>query len=225
MLRVGLFLYDHLARLRTLPGSHGIDLRGSPMGAPLQDRLTKGFVYSDCWVEDSRLVVLNAIDAAARGATVRTRTAVAGAQRDGDAWTATLRNAVTGCDDTVRAKIVVNAAGPWVSQTLGQILGMNAKAAVRLIKGSHIVTKKLYEGDQAYILQNPDKRVIFAIPYERDFTLIGTTDVPYEGRPGPMTISREETTYLCESLNRFFKRAITPDDVVWSYSGVRPTLR
>lgn len=222
MLRLGLFLYDHLARLRTLPGSKGVNLRESPMGAPLQDRLTKGFVYSDCWVEDSRLVVLNAIDAAAHGATVRSRTAVTSARRDGDAWAATLHDVATGGDETVRAKIVVNAAGPWVSETLGRTLGINSKAAVRLIKGSHIVTRKLYEGDQAYILQNPDKRIIFAIPYERDFTLIGTTDVPYDGEPGPVTISADETTYLCESLNRFFKTPIAPDDVVWTYSGVRP---
>ncbi len=222
VLRLGLFLYDHLARLRTLPGSKSVDLRRSPEGAPLQDRLTKGFLYSDCWVEDSRLVVLNAIDAAERGATVRTRTAVVSARRDGDAWTATLQEAATGRKETVRAKVVVNAAGPWVSETLGQTLGINSKAAVRLIKGSHIVTRKLYEGDQAYILQNPDKRIIFAIPYERDFTLIGTTDVPFEGDPGPVTISDNETTYLCESLNRFFKTQITPKDVVWTYSGVRP---
>jgi glycerol-3-phosphate dehydrogenase len=222
MLRVGLFLYDHLARLRTLPRSKGVDLMGSPLGAPLDERLTKGFVYSDCWVEDSRLVVLNAIDACARGAVVRTRTAVVSARRDGNAWTATLRDTMTGRQESVRAKIVVNAAGPWVSQTLGQTLGINSKAAVRLIKGSHIVTKKLYEGDQAYILQNPDKRIIFAIPYERDFTLIGTTDVPFDGAPGPVMISGEETRYLCESLNRFFKKPISAADVVWSYSGVRP---
>ena len=220
MLRVGLFLYDHLARLRSLPGSKSVRLRTSPMGEPLQDRLVKGFTYSDCWVEDSRLVVLNAMDAQARGAEIRTRTAVESARRQGDAWQATLRG--HGGPETVRAKIVINAAGPWVSETLGGTLGVNADASVRLIKGSHIVTKKLYEGDQAYILQNPDKRIIFAIPYERDFTLIGTTDVPHKEAPGPVRISPEETSYLCESINRFFKRQIGPDDVVWSYSGVRP---
>ena len=186
----------------------------------MQERLTKGFVYSDCWVEDARLVVLNAMDARERGATVRTRTAVESARRQGDAWVATLRGPAG--REQVRAKIVVNAAGPWVSETLGGTLGVNAKAAVRLIKGSHIVTRKLYEGDQAYILQNPDKRIVFAIPYERDFTLIGTTDVPYEAAPGPVRISPEETSYLCESINRFFAKPIGPDDVVWSYSGVRP---
>ncbi|MFK5598320.1 glycerol-3-phosphate dehydrogenase [Methylobacterium sp. HMF5984] len=222
MLRAGLFLYDHLARLRTLPGSKTVRLRTSPMGAPLQDRLTKGFVYSDCWVEDSRLVVLNAMDARARGAEIRTRTGVEAARRVDGTWTATLRDAVTGRTEAVRAKAVMNAAGPWVSETLGGTLGVSSRAAVRLIKGSHIVVAKLYEGDQAYILQQPDKRIIFAIPYERDFTLIGTTDVPYADEPGPVRISRDETRYLCDCINRSFAKAIGPKDVVWSYSGVRP---
>ncbi|WP_244965546.1 glycerol-3-phosphate dehydrogenase [Methylobacterium soli] len=222
MLRVGLFLYDHLARLRTLPGSEMVRLRTSPVGAPLQPRLTQGFLYSDCWVEDSRLVVLNAMDAQARGAEIRTRTGVESARRDAEGWTATLREGPSGRSEIVRAKAVVNAAGPWVSETLGGTLGINSRAAVRLIKGSHIVVRKLYEGDQAYILQQPDKRIIFAIPYERDFTLIGTTDVPYEAEPGPVAISPEETRYLCDCINRSFARAIGPEDVVWSYSGVRP---
>jgi glycerol-3-phosphate dehydrogenase len=222
LLRLGLFLYDHLARLRTLPGSESVDLRRSPYGAPLQDRLTKGFVYSDCWVEDSRLVVLNAMDARARGAEVLTRTGVVSARREGDLWIAQLRDEGSGTERTVRAKAVVNAAGPWVSQTLGGTLGINSRAAVRLIKGSHIVVRKLFEGDQSYILQQPDKRIIFAIPYERDFTLIGTTDVPYDGEPGPVSISQDETDYLCSCINRSFAKTIGPADVVWSYSGVRP---
>ena len=222
VLRIGLFLYDHLARLRTLPGSERVNLRASPVGRPLKKRLTKGFLYSDCWVEDSRLVVLNAMDARARGADIRTRTTVMGARREDGAWLATLRDEASGQARTVRAKIVVNAAGPWVSETLGHTLGQNSKAAVRLIKGSHIVTNKLYEGDQAYILQNADKRIIFAIPYERDYTLIGTTDVPYTNEPGPVRISDEETIYLCDSINHFFEMPITTADVVWSYSGVRP---
>ncbi len=224
LLRMGLFLYDHLARLKTLPRSSAVRLRSSPYGAPLQDRITAGFLYSDCWVEDSRLVVLNAMDARDRGADIRTRTLVEAARREGDAWIATLRSENGSRDgaETVRAKAIVNAGGPWVSATLTQTLGHNSKAAVRLIKGSHIVTKRLYEGDQAYILQNPDKRIIFAIPYERDFTLIGTTDIPYDEAPGPVRISEEETDYLCESINRFFKTPISHADVVWSYSGVRP---
>jgi len=222
LLRLGLFLYDHLARLRTLPGSESVNLRRAPVGQPLQDRLTKGFVYSDCWVEDSRLVVLNAMDARAHGAEVLTRTGVVSARREGDLWVATLRDERSGAERTVRAKAVVNAAGPWVSKTLGGTLGINSRAAVRLIKGSHIVVRKLFEGDQAYILQQPDKRIVFAIPYERDFTLIGTTDVPYDGEPGPVSISPEETDYLCSCINRSFKTAIGPADVVWTYSGVRP---
>ena len=221
LLRMGLFLYDHLARLKTLPRSAAVALSRSPYGVPLRPDITAGFLYSDCWVEDSRLVVLNAMDAAARGADVRTRTAVVSARRVGDGWRATIRDAA-GAEEEVAARIVVNAAGPWVSETLGGTLGVDAKAAVRLVKGSHIVTRKLYEGEQAYIFQNPDKRIVFAIPYERDFTLIGTTDVPHEAAPGPVTISPEETAYLCESVDRFLKRPVTPDDVVWSYSGVRP---
>jgi glycerol-3-phosphate dehydrogenase len=220
LLRIGLFLYDHLARLKSLPRSSGVRLRESPYGAPLQERITAGFLYSDCWVEDARLVVLNAMDARARGADVRTRTTVESARREGDAWVATIAGG--GRRETVRAKIVVNAAGPWVSETLGQTLGQNSTAAVRLIKGSHIVTRRLFAGEQAYILQNPDGRIVFAIPYERDFTLIGTTDVPYTEAPGAVEISQEETDYLCESINRFFKAPISPADVVWSYAGVRP---
>ncbi|MGU3537339.1 glycerol-3-phosphate dehydrogenase [Methylobacterium sp. A54F] len=222
MLRVGLFLYDHLARLRTLPGSKMVRLRKSPLGKPLQERLTKGFVYSDCWVEDSRLVVLNAMDAADRGAEILTRTGVESARREGDLWVATLRDQASSRTRTVRARAVVNAAGPWVSETLGGTLGVNSRSAVRLIKGSHIVVRRMFEGEQAYILQQPDQRIIFAIPYERDFTLIGTTDVPYDGEPGPVQISAEETGYLCDCINRSFATSIGPDDVVWSYSGVRP---
>ncbi len=221
LLRIGLFLYDHLARLKSLPGSAAVALRGSPYGAPLRPDITTGFVYSDCWVEDSRLVVLNAMDAAVRGAEMRTRTAVVAARRVAGRWQATLREAA-GAEQEVSAGIVVNAAGPWVSETLGGTLGVDAKAAVRLVKGSHIVTRRLYEGEHAYIFQNPDGRIVFAIPYEREFTLIGTTDVPHEAAPGPVTISPEETAYLCESVDRFLKRRVTPDDVVWSYSGVRP---
>lgn len=222
MLRLGLFLYDHLARLRTLPGSTSVRLRTSMLGAPLQPRLTRGFTYSDCWVEDSRLVVLNAMDARERGAVIRTRTAVESARREGDAWVAAIRDVGTGRTEIVRASVIVNAAGPWVSETLGGTLGINSRAAVRLIKGSHIVVRKLYDGDQAYILQQPDKRIVFAIPYERDFTLIGTTDVPHEDKPGPVAISADETRYLCDCINRSFTRSIGPDDVVWSFSGVRP---
>ncbi|AWN40055.1 glycerol-3-phosphate dehydrogenase [Methylobacterium durans] len=222
MLRLGLFLYDHLTQLRALPGSASVRLRESDLGAPLQPRLTRGFAYSDCWVEDSRLVVLNARDAADRGARIRTRTRVEDARRGGGTWTVRLRDQATGLGESVRARAIVNAAGPWVADILGARLGLDARASLRLVKGSHIVVRRLYAGEQAYILQQPDRRIIFAIPYERDFTLIGTTDIAYAGAPGPVAISPEETDYLCACINRSFARAISPADVVWSYSGVRP---
>lgn len=222
MLRLGLFLYDHLARLRTLPRSAMVDLTRSGLGAPLQARLTRGFAYSDCWVEDSRLVVLNAMDARARGAEIRTRTELRAARRVGNVWDAELRDGATGRRAHVRARALVNAAGPWVGQTLETNLGLDARAAVRLVKGSHIVVKALYAGDQAYILQQPDRRIIFAIPYERDFTLIGTTDVPHDGPPGPVAIAQDEVRYLCAAINRSFRTTIGPADVVWSYAGIRP---
>ena len=222
MLRLGLFLYDRLTRLQTLPASAVIQLRHSPWGQPLQDRLRRGFAYSDCWVEDSRLVVLNAMDARARGADIRTRTAVVSARREAESWRATLRDGASGREWPIRARAIVNAAGPWVSRTLAGTLGIPTRSAVRLIKGSHIVVRRLYAGEQAYILQQPDRRIVFAIPYERDFTLIGTTDLPYSGEPGPVAISADETAYLCDCINRSFERTIAPGDVVWSFSGVRP---
>jgi glycerol-3-phosphate dehydrogenase len=222
MLRVGLFLYDHLARLKTLPRSEALRLGRDGVGAPLQKRLTRGFAYSDCWVEDSRLVVLNALDAAEHGAEIRTRTTVESARREAGAWTITLYDSERRQRESVRARIVVNAAGPWVGETLLRTLALEARPKVRLVKGSHIVVRRLYEGDQAYILQQPDRRIVFAIPYERDFTLIGTTDVAHEGEPGPVRISAEETRYLCACINRSFERSIGPDDVVWSFSGLRP---
>ena len=222
MLRLGLFLYDHLSALRSLPGSQGLRLAGTELGAPLQERLSEGFAYSDCWVEDSRLVVLNALDARERGADIRTRTRLVAARREDGVWRATLADTRTGETQEARARIVVNAAGPWVSAVLSGALGLGSRAAVRLVKGSHIVTRRLYEGSHAYILQQPDKRIVFAIPYEGDFTLIGTTDVAHEGAPGPVAISEAETRYLVTCVNRAFRRRIGPQDVVWSYAGLRP---
>jgi len=223
LIRAGLFLYDHLARRELLPGSRGIDMRRHPAGAPLVDSITRGFVYSDGWVDDARLVVLNALDARERGATVLTRTKLVGAVRAGGEWHAQLRGA-DGSQLDVRAGAIANAAGPWVGQLLHDALGRGAHHSVRLVKGSHIVTRRLFDHDHAYIFQNPDKRIIFAIPYERDFTLIGTTDVEYHGDPSQVAITEDETRYLCESINRYFKRKITPSDVCWTYSGVRPLL-
>ncbi|UFN50291.1 glycerol-3-phosphate dehydrogenase [Roseomonas sp. OT10] len=226
MLRAGLFLYDHLARRVTLPGSESLDLRRHPWGAPLKPELSRGFAYSDAWVEDARLVVLNARDAAARGATVLVRTEFVSARRGADGWDCVLRDvsgrgAAGGAERRVRARAIANAAGPWVMQALAET-GVAAPDRVRLVRGSHIVVPRLYEGQQAYILQNDDRRVVFVIPYEQDFTLIGTTDVPHDPASGPPRCTPEEAAYLCRAVSRQFRREVTPGDIVWTYSGVRP---
>ncbi|MDN7673255.1 glycerol-3-phosphate dehydrogenase [Burkholderia oklahomensis] len=223
LIRIGLFLYDHLAKRELLPGSRGIDMRRHPAGAPLIDSIKRGFVYSDGWVDDARLVVLNALDAQERGARILTRTKLVSAERRDGEWHAQLQRA-DGPTLDVRARAIANAAGPWVGEVLHGALGRGAQHSVRLVKGSHIVTRRLFDHDHAYIFQNPDKRIIFAIPYERDFTLIGTTDVEYHDDPSRVAIDRDETRYLCESINRYFKRKISPADVCWTYSGVRPLL-
>ncbi|AJY19879.1 glycerol-3-phosphate dehydrogenase [Burkholderia multivorans] len=223
LIRIGLFLYDHLAKRELLPGSRGIDMRRHAAGAPLVDSIRRGFVYSDGWVDDARLVVLNALDAKERGAEILTRTKLVSAERRSDEWEARLRQP-DGAIRVVRARAIANAAGPWVGDVLHGALGRGAHHSVRLVKGSHIVTRRLFDHDHAYIFQNPDKRIIFAIPYERDFTLIGTTDVEYTSDPARVAIDRDETQYLCDSINRYFKRKISPADVHWTYSGVRPLL-
>ena len=222
LVRLGLLLYDHLGGRKILPASTAVDLSApSSYGAPLKPWVKRGFTYADCWVEDSRLVVLNAMDAAARGARIHTRTRCEHARRDGDGWIADLiqRN---GQRRQVRARALVNAAGPWVSSFLSQSLGVSSAKRVRLIKGSHIVVPRLYGGEHPYILQNDDKRIVFVIPFEGAFSLIGTTDVPYNGDPAHVAITPDETEYLCRVVNRYFRREIGPDDVVWSYAGVRP---
>jgi glycerol-3-phosphate dehydrogenase len=223
MIRAGLFLYDHLAKREVLPGSRTIDLRRHVAGKPLKKRFTKGFVYSDGWVDDARLVVLNAIDAAERGASVFTRCACTRAQRSAGAWHATL-TAADGSVRAVQARALVNAAGPWTAQFLREQAGLSGTKSLRLVKGSHIVVPRLFEHDHAYIFQNPDKRIIFAIPYEGAFTLIGTTDVEHHGAIGQARIEPDETAYLCEQASRYFERAVAPADVVWAYAGVRPLL-
>lgn len=221
LVRLGLFLYDHLAPRKRLEASHAVALKGGALGAPLRAAYKIGFTYSDCWVDDSRLVVLNALDAHERGADIRVRATFESAKRRDGAWTATLQNE-SGESESVEAKALVNAAGPWVSRVLDDALHLHSRKHVRLVKGSHVVTRKLYDGDHAYILQNPDKRIIFAIPYEQEFTLIGTTDVAYDDAPGKVEISAEETDYLLKSVNHFFARAVGPSDIVWSYAGLRP---
>jgi glycerol-3-phosphate dehydrogenase len=223
MIRAGLFLYDHLARREVLPGSTTVDLRRHPAGVPLKKVFTKGFVYSDGWVDDARLVVLNALDAAQRGATVLTRTACVDAKRGAASWQAQLRTE-DGTQRSVTSRALVNAAGPWAAQFLAEHAHAPRPKSLRLVKGSHIVVPKMFEHDHAYIFQNPDKRIIFAIPYESDFTLIGTTDVEHTGAIGAARIDDSEIAYLCEQASRYFERAVTAADVVWSYSGVRPLL-
>jgi glycerol-3-phosphate dehydrogenase len=222
MVRLGLLLYDHLGGRDKLAGSYGIDLRRHAAGEPLKDGFTKGFCYSDCWVEDARLVVLNALDAYERGAEILTRTRLTGARRSDGLWRASLEPANGGPTRRVTARALVNAAGPWVLEIQGKVAGAKSGSGLRLVKGSHIVVPRMFEGAQAYILQNTDRRVVFAIPYERDFTLIGTTEVPFTGDPGGVAIAPEETEYLCAAINRYFARPVTPEQVVWSYAGVRP---
>jgi glycerol-3-phosphate dehydrogenase len=217
LLRLGLFLYDHLARRKRLEGSHMAPLAGHPLGAPLREIYRVGFTYADCWVDDSRLVVLNARDAAERGATISVGAKLIHAERQGDRWRATLAGG-----EAIEARLLVNAAGPWVSEVLEDALHIHSRKHVRLVKGSHLVLRKLFEGPQAYILQNPDGRIVFAIPYEREFTLVGTTDVSYGGPPGAVAISEEETDYLLATLNHFLRKPATRDDVMWSYAGLRP---
>ena len=223
MVRLGLFLYDHLAKREWLPASTTVNLRQHATGAPLKPQYTRGFVYSDGWVDDARLVVLNAVDAAARGATILTRCRCELAERVAGGWLATLRPAGVAAVQ-VRARALVNAAGPWTGEFLRDRAKVQSVRALRLVKGSHIVVPKMFEHDHAYIFQNPDKRIIFAIPYEGDFTLIGTTDVEISGAPDSARIDADEIAYLCAQASRYFLRPVTPTDVVWSYSGVRPLL-
>lgn len=226
MLRAGLFLYDHLAKLKTLQKSKGLSLKDSLEGQNLKDKFTYGFSYSDCKIDDARMVILNAKQAQQLGAKILINTACVKAERIDGKWKATLESP-TG-EITVFAKAIVNATGPWVSDVLGKHIQSHSKSSVRLVQGSHIVVPKLFEGDHAYILQNKDNRIVFAIPYgyvsknENHFTLIGTTDLNYEGDPRKVKISDKETQYLCELINEYFKKPIKPSDIIWAYSGVRP---
>ena len=232
MIRAGLFLYDRLGHrafgfggrcsLRTsLPKSKSVRLAPEGYGAGLKPEFERGFSYFDCWVDDARLVVLNARSAAARGASILTRTRLVRAQRERDEWVATL-DSPSGGEREVRAAAIVNAAGPWVKEVLDNELKIDIPAEVRLVKGSHIVVPRIHEKRHAFILQNPDRRVIFLIPYERHFTLVGTTDIPLFPEERRRRISPEEIAYLCAAASRYTAKPITPGDVVWSYTGVRP---
>jgi glycerol-3-phosphate dehydrogenase len=223
-IRMGLFLYDHLGGRRQLPASRALKLAKSAYGKPLRPHIRHGFMYSDCWVDDSRLVILNAIDAAQRGATILPRTKFIGARMDQSHWVATCIDQVTQESREFRARAIVNAAGPWVEKVLEQFVGSKHELHARLVKGSHIVVSRLYEGEQAFLLQHSDGRVVFTIPFEQHFTLIGTTDMAFEGDPHSAAITAEEAAYLCETTNRYFRRMLAPEDVLWSYAGVRPLV-
>lgn len=217
VIRAGLFLYDHLGARQILPPTTSLDLRRAPEGAPLQDRLARAYEYSDVWVDDARLVVLNARDAAARGADIMVGARVTEARRDGDGWTVRL-------DDgrSFRSRALVNAAGPWVGQVIRDVAHLPSTERVRLVRGSHIVTRRLFDHPKSYFLQGQDGRIVFAIPYEGDFTLIGTTDVDHDGPPGDAVCTPEEVDYLCGFVSGYFRRPVTPADVVRTFSGVRP---
>ncbi|MBI5261106.1 MAG: glycerol-3-phosphate dehydrogenase [Bradyrhizobium sp.] len=223
LLRLGLFLYDHIGGRHLLPATRTVDLTNDEVGRPLvKNRFRRGFEYSDCFVDDARLVVLTARDAADRGAEIHTRTrAIEIRQADGQ-WQVTTHNTVTGVRTTIRARTLVNAGGPWVEDVLASGAGVNAKAKVRLVQGSHIVVRKLYDHDRAYIFQNADGRIIFAIPYQDDFTLIGTTDRDYDGDPAKVKATPEEVEYLCAAVSEYLAKPVKSEDVVWNYSGVRP---
>jgi glycerol-3-phosphate dehydrogenase len=222
LLRLGLFLYDHIGGRRLLPPTKALRLDREATGQPLKSEFTRGFEYSDCWVEDSRLVVLNAMDALELGATIAPRTrCIAGAREDG-AWTLTLRDEKLSRVSQIRARTLVNAAGPWANDVLTTALACVAPAAVRLVKGSHIVVPKLYQHDRCYIFQNSDGRVLFAIPFENNFTLIGTTDQDYAGDPDQVEATPDEVSYLCSAASEYFKTPVEPNQVKWTYAGVRP---
>lgn len=221
MLRIGLWLYDHIGGRKKLPASKSINLEKDVSGMPLRKKRKAAFEYSDCWVDDARLVVLNAMDARDRGASINTRTRVIGAERGQDGWEITVRHA-NGQDEIISAKMLINAAGPWVDLVLDVMEHTDSPAHVRMVKGSHIVVKKLFDHDRCYMFQNADNRIVFAIPYEGEYTLIGTTDEDYAGDPADASISSSELNYLCEVSSEYFKAPVTRADVEWAYSGVRP---
>ncbi|ORM68937.1 glycerol-3-phosphate dehydrogenase [Pantoea rwandensis] len=222
LVRLGLFLYDHLGGRKKLPGTRSLDLMRDPEGAPIIDSYTKGFEYSDCWVDDARLVALNALDAAERGATILPRTRCVSAKRLSGKWEVTIQDEVSGSQKTVFAKVLVNAAGPWVLDIVNQVTQTKSSRSVRLVKGSHIIVPKFWEGQQAYLVQNTDKRVIFINPYEGDKALIGTTDIPWQGKAEAVTADDSEQQYLIDVVNRYFKVKLRPSDVITRFSGVRP---
>lgn len=222
LIRLGLFLYDHIGGRKLLPATRTLDMRSDAAGKPLKKLFRRAFEYSDCWVNDARFVVLNARDAADRGATIRTRAKVTQARREAGLWVLTVKDGISGEVATVKARLLVNAAGPWVDKVLAETIGEAGAHNVRLVQGSHIVVAKKFDDPRAYFFQNRDGRLVFAIPYEGDFTLIGTTDRDYDGDPADVRITDEEIDYLCAAASEYFVEPVRRDDIVWSYSGVRP---
>ena len=222
LIRLGLFLYDHIGGRKLLPASNGVDLTSHVSGKALKDEYVKGFEYSDCWVQDARLVTLNVMDAAERGCDVRVRTECTDIIRGNGQWTVKLREHMSGQSSSVTARAIVNASGPWVEKTLNLDEEHDSRHGVRLVKGSHVVVPKLFEHPYTYIFQNADNRVVFAVPYEHDFTLLGTTDVEIEAEPGSEKIENSEIDYICSSVSEYFKTSVTREQVVWTYTGVRP---
>lgn len=222
LVRLGLFLYDNLGGRKKLPGTRSLDLMRDPEGAPILDSYSKGFEYSDCWVDDARLVALNAVDAAERGATILPRTRCVSAKRVSGKWEVMIQDEASGAQRTVFAKVLVNAAGPWVLDIVNQVTQTKSNRSVRLVKGSHIIVPKFWEGQQAYLVQNTDKRVIFINPYEGDKALIGTTDIPWQGKAEAVTADDSEQQYLIDVVNRYFKVKLRASDVITRFSGVRP---
>ena len=221
MLRLGLLLYDHLGGRERLPPSRRIDPRRDALGVPLRPDISAAFVYSDCQTDDARLVIANARDAARRGARVARGVEFVSARRAGALWRVELRGP-DGARSEIEARALVNAGGPWAMEIARRAGVEHGRAALRLVKGSHIVVPRLYEGAQAYMLQNDDRRIVFVLPFERDFTLIGTTEAPFEGDPAVVDCTEEEATYLCRAVSRWFARAVSPSSILWRYAGVRP---
>ncbi|MFT5048055.1 MAG: glycerol-3-phosphate dehydrogenase, partial [Porticoccaceae bacterium] len=222
LLRIGLYLYDHLGGRRRLPGTRTLNLTSCSEGDVIKPEFRRGFEFSDCWVDDSRLTILNALSAHEQGARVMTRTRFTGAQREGSLWRVSIKDTRTGESHELLSKAIVNAAGPWVNHIIASVRGAESQRNVRLVKGSHLVIKKFWQGDNSFLIQNADKRVIFINPYEGDYALIGTTDIPYEGDPSEVRVETDEVDYLLKALNRYFINQFTIRDVIDSFSGVRP---
>ena len=222
LIRLGLFLYDNLGGRVQVPGTRSLDLRRAPEGAPVRGEFTKAFAYYDVWCDDARLTVLNAIDASRHGAQILTRTECVSAERAGSLWNATLRDVRSGAERRITARAIFNAAGPWLEQVISNVARINSAYSIRLVKGSHLIMRKWWDGGHGYVLQARDRRIIFVNPWFDGLALIGTTDIPFEGRPEEARIDEAETDYLLDILNRYFRQQLTREDIVDSYSGVRP---